>query len=492
MTGYRNIFALLLTAVLAACSSTSALELARKERRLALLEDKESRKKRAYLKRTHLCERMMRKLRPTLEELLPHRRGHSKGLYDDLLAYSADDCKGVKRSRLFALLRRWLDQPTERIGVILPLSGPRAHLGKAVLSGMRVAAEGLGISFDQLVRIRDSQSMVGELRPIMADLIFRHQISMLVVGLEDAPTAMASRLSKRMMLPTLQLSPSQKILSTNPYSFQIYPPQRALARHLAREAEERNIRSVAIMQPSDGRSEALIEAFREALELEDISSTVFPYESGVYTSMEQAARALAGIDMVKRFGEYQSLYRKKREEARVKGARFDPRQVILSPRVEHDAIFLPDDFRILHHFINLFRYHNIPKVTLIGSHHWRAKELVQPWDSFLKGAFFADFIGAYHELPSGVAPPESGHFVEASSLIPIDFKTIGYRTMSIAGEIARLRLPHKKIRKTLAGHESVDPYIGKAFRKDRSSSWQTFLFKVGGEGELQISEPRRF
>src|SRR5690606_24878972 len=101
-------------------------------------------------------------------------------------------------------------------------------------------------------------------------------------------------------------------------------------------------------------------------------------------------------------------YQRARRAAEAQRVPFDPRMVVLKPIVNFDAVLLPDDFRTARHFAKLFKFHQVDKLTMIGNHEWRSPALVEPYDDFLEGSFFADFIGSYAKLPAAVSAPTAG------------------------------------------------------------------------------------
>src|SRR5690606_8271449 len=102
--------------------------------------------------------------------------------------------------------------------------------------------------------------------------------------------------------------------------------------------------------------------------------------------------------------------------------------------VDVDAVFLPDDFRSVRHFAKLFKYFGVEKLAMIGNHEWRSPALIEPFDEFLEGSIFADFIGSYADIPRPLRVPVMGspYFIHPENVIGVDFQLIGYRVARTA------------------------------------------------------------
>ena len=153
-------------------------------------------------------------------------------------------------------------------------------------------------------------------------------------------------------------------------------------------------------------------------------------------------------------------------------------------------MIIPDNFRIVRHFVNLLKYHGVEQLPLIGNYEWRSKSLLEPWDSFLQGAAFVDFVGSYDKLPKGFGEqyPDSPFFVAPDLAGQLDFRLIGYHTGRLA-----LRVPikpgsrKKDLVHALYGLKNTEsPNVAQnVFNESRSSSWPTYHFTVADRTLVQ-------
>ena len=289
------------------------------------------------------------------------------------------------------------------------------------------------------------------------------------------------------MLPTLILNKDSTYVKHSPFVAQVFPQQEDLAKTLAREIERRNIRSVAILKPSSGKADLITTKLAEALDEKVIGVAMIPYVSGDFGSMNSVAQEISGTDIADRREEYYDLFMERQKRAQDAKQPFNPRSVILKALPTADAVFIPDNFRIVKHFAHLLKYHGVRDVHLIGNNEWRASGLLYPWDRYLQGAFFADFVGSYNRIPEGIERKldYSEYFVAPSQVVEVDFQLIGYRASAVATRVLDTPdLKRHKIIRELVGQRVDERYFpgAMAFNENRTSRWPTYVFRVEDRG----------
>jgi hypothetical protein len=190
------------------------------------------------------------------------------------------------------------------------------------------------------------------------------------------------------------------------------------------------------------------------------------------------------IDLEKRADEYGDLLNEEKEKAQAERVRFNPRQVILPPEVTIDALVIPDDFRVLHHFVKLLQYNKVSRMPLIGGLEWRSPSLVEPAEPYLRNAFFVDFIGAYDRLPASLKPgiEASPMFARLEDVEQIDVQMVGYRAGEILASVLkppgfeRLKIPQVWLTENLEASGFFR--AGVPFQSDHNCRWPAFLFEV--------------
>ena len=102
-------------------------------------------------------------------------------------------------------------------------------------------------------------------------------------------------------------------------------------------------------------------------------------------------------------------------------------EVVYQQLRKFDAVFLPDDFKILKYFVKLFKYYTLAEMPVIGLHHWRSPEQVAD-KNLLKEGFYIDFIGSYDKLPPGLSTSTSP--TKLATIKQIDQRLLGYRGLA--------------------------------------------------------------
>lgn len=412
--------------------------------------------------------------------------------FDQMLATTAADCDDAgKRRAAVESIVAGVNRHSGKIGVILPLTGARAKYATYVVQGMRAALTESNQKWEDVIVLKDSAGQAKLAEQALAELVFRDKVAMVVGGMDKAEADMLAQWSKDLRLPTMLLARERETVADSPYAFRVYPDEKRLAETLVGAATKRGLKRIAIVRPDNHKSDKITDYFKTALAKVG-GSVVFDltFTPDNLDSMMGVGRHLFQIDAQGRRDELQDAYKKARQQALDEGVPFDARMVVLKPIVQFDAVFLPDDFRTVRHFAKLFKFNMVDKLPMIGNHEWRSPALVEPWDNFLDGSIFADFIGSYAKLPAALATETVGSpfFVRPQQVVITDFQLIGYRVGKAAKMTASQTLGKNRmaLNKVMAGltSTSAEPNFfgsGSVFDAERQSNWPTYLFSVAKE-----------
>ena len=214
-----------------------------------------------------LCTKIVDHMVPALKSLKKHlRRKKSDTLPMRMSRLGAMQCRSKYRRRIFRLVARSVNQHSWRLGVLLPLDGPHAALGESVLQGLRAATKAAGKKFDEVFLVRNTRGNRQQALQAYADLVFNHEVSMVIGGVTKEEAATLADYSRPLLLPTLILNREQELIEDSPYAFKVYPSEKHLAHTLAKAARARGIRSVSFLRPSNGKSDAFLQHLQEGLE----------------------------------------------------------------------------------------------------------------------------------------------------------------------------------------------------------------------------------
>ncbi len=416
---------------------------------------------------------------------------------DKLLAVTAADCdaKATRRAAALAVVAG-VNQHSGKIGVILPLTGPRAKFANYIVHGLRAALAENNQKMEDVVVLKDSVGQAKTAEARLSELIFHDKVTLVIGGMDAAEADLLAKWSKDLMVPVMLLARDREVTAASPFAFRVYPDEKRLAETLVNAAVKRGLKRIAIVRPDNHKSDKIADYFRKALAKAG-GNVAFDlvFTPGNLDSMMGVGRQMFQIDAADRRDEFQRAYKKARKAAADENVPFDPRMVVLKPIVQFDAVFLPDDFRTVRHFAKLFKFNMVDKLPMIGNHEWRSPALVEPWDPFLEGSIFADFIGSYAKLPTGLATETVGspYFVRPQQVVITDFQLIGYR----AGKAARITAAQaagknrRQLNLVAGALVSDQPNFfgtGKVFDEERQSNWPTFLFSVAKDRIILESE----
>ncbi len=384
-----------------------------------------------------------------------------------------------------------LGEYTPRIGVLLPLSGPKANDGQAILTGIKGALANHGANFDQRVVVRDTRALVPALETQLAEMIFKYQVGVLIGGFTRAEAHAIEQWSEILRIPSFVVNQKDET-GVKPYVFHVFPQESHMVAALADQVKLRGLKSVAILRPTRNDPQSFAFMFEQALKARGISVPhSYTYNGTDFSSMQAVSEKIFHIDTVERASEWQEALREGRRRAARAKLPFNPQMVALPPRIEVDAIFIDDNFRSVRHFSKIFKYLGVDKMTMLGTAQWRSRGLIEPPEPFLEGAAFVDYVGSYRDLPQGVFATgvESRYFIDPSMTSIVDYQVIGNQAGRLADksllgapEIKRRLLP-KKIEEIA---NDPGPYFasGRAFDDHHVVRWPAYLFQVSG-GTLQ-------
>lgn len=207
----------------------------------------------------------------------------------------------------------------------------------------------------------------------------------------------------------------------DPYLFRsVYPDFDQLIKQAVDEGLVRNFRSIAIL--SDSKDSSVAHKFKNYAHKKRLRVETAFYDASDFQTMNNAVRRLFQVaeEVVDT------------EDGRK--ARFQQMQ-------KFDAVFLPDNFKILVYFNKIFEYFNIERVPMIGMHRWRLPKAQAITDA---NGYFVDFIGNYRSLPAGLnKSPQDLRAIHA-----VDLQLLGYRGLNYLANVvdsirASIRLKNK-------------------------------------------------
>jgi hypothetical protein len=389
--------------------------------------------------------RHYKELHVTVQKVALPARNPTLGMTYTSLA----DCENDP-DRVLKIFQAGLGQHPSKVGVLLSFQGRNARKNRSLIAGLERGIVESGLLFNQAVVIKDTQNSYRLQQKALFDLIFVDQVQVIIVagGVNDVVSLFPW--ADKLEVPFIFMTADDSFIGKSQYSFRVFPDERAMGIRLATKVAARGYRKIGMLRPEDGKADRLLAALAHQF---NAQATVIvhdiPYESGNHRSMESAVQRMFKISTEERADEYRELLEKGKERAKKSVVRFNPRQVFLPPEVDIDALIIPDDFRVVRHFVKLLEYNQVKHMPLIGDFGWRSPGLVEPPEAYLRNAFFVDFIGAYDRLPASLRPQSDATpvFAKSDDVQQIDTQMVGYRTgLLVAGVLhapgfERLKIP---------------------------------------------------
>jgi len=272
--------------------------------------------------------------------------------------------------KLRDLLERRLKVKPNRIGVMLPLSGPFSSVGERALKGIMLATkvfDEVGAIFEPDLFVRDTggQALAEE---IVEELVNESHVIAILGPLRSSVAERAALKAQELGAPLVVLSPGERLPMIGDMIYQNCLTKSQQARALAEYAVlGRGITAFGVLYPDDDYGGEFLRLFAEAVS-----------ERGglVVASQFYDKEATDFRDEIK------SL-KKQKKQAKFK------------------ALFIPDAWRRVAMIAPQIRYYRLTGVKLLGMNGWHAKELLeltQPED--LEGAVFTDGIAPEAGMPA--------------------------------------------------------------------------------------------
>ena len=402
-------------------------------------------------------------------------------------------------SQILGAAGKLLSLHSGKVGLLLPDTPKQAASTQSVLEGMRAYYTAKGADFDKRVIVVNVANDPSAILRKLAELVFVEQVGIVIGGLNELETAILGDWADKLMIPALLLAPYYGNADPKKYVFHIFPRPDDLVGRIMQHLLGKGLKKISLMYPIKSKPSRVVALLLEALPKNGITIVQsLGYSPSDYNSMEMAGRSLLHIDNTLRADEYQKLLTEAKEKAEEEKIEFHPEHVTLPPVIDFDALILPDNFRNVRHFVQIFKFLKVKSaLPMIGTQEWRAFGLINPPEPMLDRSVFVDYIGSYLEIPDGIRPTlySPPFFVNPEDTAKIDYMIIGYQASRMAN-LALQRPPTKRRKlaeRLLSLENSASPYFppGPAFAKDHTAYWPSFLFEVNGN-TIRLSQGGMF
>lgn len=324
----------------------------------------------------------------------------AEGTLKRLLSAFPDSSRTADAQELLRLIQNQAEVDSKKVGVLLPLSGKFAPFGQRALQAISLAFRIFNSdepdSKMSLV-IEDSGEDAQSALAGLERLYLRHHVIAVLGPLLSKGIEQVNAKAQDLGLPVLTLSQNPGTASENSFPMGFTP--RTQAREIARFAiETRGLKRFAILHPRDRFGEEFSQAFWDAVEA--LGGEIVAYESYPpgETDFRQSIDRLSGLYYTEaREKELADLAEQRKALNITRKTRKTEMYFNLKPIVDYEAVFIPDEPKVVGQILPTFAYRDVPKVQFLGINTWNSPELFQRAQAWAAGSLFTE---AFH--------PESG------------------------------------------------------------------------------------
>ena len=345
-----------------------------------------------------------------------------------------------------------------RIGCLLPLSGPFSIYGQEVLNGISLGlidSDNEHLSMEVLVR--DTAGETEKAVKALDELVKDERVLGVIGPLSSKIALSVAEEAQELGIPVIALTQKQGIVDTGDMVFRNFlTPKQEIDRLLQLAMGEMGLKNFAILYPDNAYGRFCMNLFWD--QLDEMGGSVTAVES-YPTNITDFA------DQIKKMvGLYDPRNLAWRRLAQQRNSVWDEESTIEleedEPYIDFDAVFIPDTFERVAMIAPQLVFHDVVGVRLLGTRTWHSPRLMDLAKDYLQGAVFSTGF-----LPESRAP-EVAAFVTAYrenfGVLPGILAASGYDTIKLLGQIVQSARPqtHEALREALLGLEIFEGVTG--------------------------------
>ena len=370
--------------------------------------------------------------------------------FNDVIAASPETELSEKSEHFLRqiIARRKVNPKT--IGVILPLSSRHKAIAQKILNGIQL---GLGIfgrdrsSFN--LAVIDSEANPDVARRAVERLVLEDHVVAIIGGLLSKTSESISLKAQELGVPNISLSQSSGITEIGDNIFRNALTSQMQVKHLVKTLiEKEKMKNFAILYPNDPYGVEYSNLFWDEVLRHGGKITAAQAYKTKETDFNGPIQRLVGRFYLKdRLQEYKMFLSEWLKKQKNINDRISPPDDLLSPIVDFDAIFIPDNIKAVGQIAPMLAYHEINNTKLVGTNLWNSKNLLRRGLHYVDGALFVDNLSL--SKPNFKKSDFYKKFTLTFGHKPGYFETQGYdtgillRQIIATGESTRIGLKEK-------------------------------------------------
>lgn len=303
---------------------------------------------------------------------------------------------GLQARSLINQIRSRGTVSTKSIGIVLPLTGNYSRIGQQVLKGIQLSLGVLGTQSSHGVElvIKDSEGSPELAAKKVAELSQEHKVIAIVGGLLSKTALQEVTKAQELGTPFVALSQSESLIKNNPFAFQSATTAKTQVKTLVNKSmNELGLKRFGILYPNDRYGVEFANYFWDEVEKNGGSVTAAQIYQPGETDFKDHVKRLAGTYYLEdRKKEYKQLLRDWRRKNKSRRAR--PPADLLPPKVQFEALFIPDSPKALGQIAPMLAFHNVNSIQLLGTNLWNSPDFIRRGQQFVSKSLFQDvFLG---------------------------------------------------------------------------------------------------
>ncbi|MBC7385915.1 MAG: penicillin-binding protein activator [Cryobacterium sp.] len=375
------------------------------------------------------------------------------------------------------------DGDTYTIGVMLPLSGRFADFGSRVLNAITLALKVYdpnGTEFK--LEIEDTGDSVEQTIRALNRLANERRVSVVIGPLLSKGIDQVAARAETLGMPLVTLT--QQPGATGDYVISAGLSPKMQANEIAKVAIQKlGLKRFAIVYPKDKFGEQYSQSYWDAVEA--LGGEVVGIESYApgETDFRQVVDRLVGTYYKDaRVRETDALVKQRDELKITHKTRKTTQYFDLPPIIEFDAVFIPDEPKVVGQILPTFAYRDVDKVKFLGISTWNSPELVKRAQAFAEGSVFVD--GLFVDSESVAAQKFITRFQRDQGAAPSTIEAMAYDAAlaveSVLKDLAPGRLSRSDVKNRLHSVHDVSGATGKISYRDGEYARNLTLLTVKG------------